>query len=116
MKRHIHFICGEQLAQQIGLESAFDLIISGTDDLDDYIDVEGKNKPKPYIYLEASKRLHISPEHCLVFEDTKAGVDAASDAGMHVIAVPNRFTLHHNFSKALRVLFSHEELLTLEIR
>jgi beta-phosphoglucomutase len=95
---------------QIGLENAFDLVISGSDDLDNYVDGEGKNKPKPYIYIEASKRLNILPEFCLVFEDTKAGVDAAADAGMIPIAVPNQFTLNHDFSKALRILSSHEEL------
>jgi len=100
--------------RQIGLENAFDLVISGSDDLDDYVDEEGKNKPKPYIYIEASKRLNILPEFCLVFEDTKAGVDAAADAGMIPIAVPNQFTLNHDFSKALRIFASHEELFSIE--
>lgn len=101
--------------QQIGLENAFDLVISGSDDLNDYVDAEGKNKPKPYIYIEAAKRLNILPELCLVFEDTKAGVDAAADAGMIPIAIPNQFTLSHDFSKALRVFLSHEELPPIEI-
>lgn len=96
--------------RQIGLEDAFDLVISGVDDLGDYVDAEGKNKPKPYIYIEASKRLHIPPEFCLVFEDTAAGVNAAADAGMRSIAVPNQFTFNHDFSKALRVFSSHEKL------
>lgn len=100
--------------KQIGLENAFDLVISGHDDLDEYVDAEGKNKPKPYIYLEASKRLNIAPHCCLVFEDTKAGVDAAADAGMIVIAIPNRFTLDQDFSKASCLFFSHEELPSLE--
>lgn len=73
--------------QQIGLDNAFDLVISGSDDLEAYIDEEGKNKPKPYIYIEAAKRLNILPELCLVFEDTAAGVEAAAGAGMTVIAV-----------------------------
>jgi len=101
--------------QQIGLENAFDLVISGSDDLDDYVDAEGKNKPKPYIYIETAKRLNILPEFCLVFEDTTAGVDAAADAGMVPIAVPNQFTLNHDFSKALHVFLSHEELPHIEI-
>jgi beta-phosphoglucomutase-like phosphatase (HAD superfamily) len=101
--------------RQIGLENAFDLVISGSDDLDDYVDAEGKNKPKPYIYIEASKRLNILPEFCLVFEDTTAGVDAAADAGMIPIAVPNQFTLNHDFSKAIRVFSSHEKLPSIEV-
>lgn len=100
--------------QQIGLDNAFDLVISGSDDLEDYIDEEGKNKPKPYIYIEAAKRLNILPELCLVFEDTAAGVDAAASAGMTVIAVPNQFTINQNFSKASAVL-SYEELPSIKV-
>src|SRR5262249_15121458 len=84
--------------KQIGLEQAFDLIISGTDDLENIVDLEGKNKPKPYIYLEASKRLNIAPEHCLAIEDTEAGIEAASRAGMIAIAVPNKITKGQDFS------------------
>lgn len=92
--------------KQIGLEQAFDLIISGSDDLDSYADDNGKNKPKPYIYLEAAKRLQVSPEHCLVFEDTSAGVDAASNAGMIAIAIPNQITEKQDFSNATAVRLS----------
>lgn len=100
--------------KQIGLEQAFDLIISGSDDLDAYMDLEGKNKPKPYIYLEVAKQLNIDPEHCLVFEDTEAGVEAASKAGMIVIAVPNWMTKKQDFSKAKKIIHSISEL-SLEI-
>ncbi len=99
-----------QNLKQIGLENCFDLIISGHDDLDSYIDAEEKNKPKPYIYLEAAKRLGVSPSKCLVFEDTTAGIEAAAAAGMIAIAVPNQFTANQDFSKAVRVISSYEEL------
>jgi len=96
--------------KQIGLDQAFDLIISGTDDLNDYKDLEGKNKPKPYIYLEASKRLNIAPDRCLVIEDSEAGIEAASKAGMVTIAIPNQITIEHNFSMANKVIGSISEL------
>lgn len=96
--------------RQVGLEKAFDLIISGHDDLDAYVDAEGKNKPKPYIYVEAAKRLDIPSSQCIVFEDTTAGIEAAAGAGMIAVAVPNRFTLQQDFSKAKKVIASHEEL------
>ncbi len=89
--------------RHIGLDNAFDVIVSGHDDLDAYEDAEGKNKPKPYIYIEAAKRLGIDPSLCCVFEDTAAGIEAAAGAGMFAIAVPNRFTKGQDFSKAHQV-------------
>jgi beta-phosphoglucomutase len=65
---------------------------------------------KPYIYLEAAKRLHIISERCLVFEDTEAGIEAASKAGMITIAVPNWITMEQDFSKATKVIRSISEL------
>lgn len=96
--------------KQIGLEQAFDLIISGADDLENYVDLEGRNKPKPYIYLEASKKLNIPCNRCLVIEDSKAGVEAASKAGMITVAIPNKITAGQDFSKANMILDSISEL------
>ena len=95
---------------QIGLEAAFDLIVSGRDDLDGYVDLDGKNKPKPYIYNEVSKRLNIVPSHCVVFEDTQAGIEAAVQAGMVAVAVPNEYRFKQDFSKATKVIWSDTEL------
>lgn len=99
-----------QNLEQIGLEHTFDLIISGSDDLDSYVDHEGKNKPKPYIYMEAAKRLEVTPSKCLVFEDTSAGIEAAACAGMIAIAVPNQFTTEQDFSKAKNVIKTYLDL------
>lgn len=90
----------------IGLENAFDIIISGHDDLKDIHDPEGTNKPKPYIYQRAAKWLNVAPEACLVFEDSSPGVMAAFQAGMTVFAVPNEYTQQQDFSHATRVLKS----------
>lgn len=96
--------------RQIGLQDLFDLVISGSDDLVMINDPEGKNKPKPYIYLEAAKRLRVAPEVCIVIEDSSAGVEAASKAGMYAIAFPNEFTIDHDFTFASKVLSSYELL------
>lgn len=46
-------------------------------------------KPHPEPYLEAARRLRVSPETCLAFEDSETGAQAAFAAGMHVIQVPD---------------------------
>jgi len=63
-------------------------------------------KPAPDLYLEAAKRLRISPAECLVIEDSLNGIKAAVAAGMPVWAVPNRVTAGLDFSAADRVLES----------
>jgi HAD superfamily hydrolase (TIGR01509 family) len=44
-------------------------------------------KPAPDPFLLAARRLGVSPERCLAFEDTEAGILAARAAGMLVIDV-----------------------------
>ncbi|MBP3892008.1 MAG: HAD family phosphatase [Solobacterium sp.] len=40
-------------------------------------------KPNPEIFLTASALLKVKPENCLVLEDSKNGILAARNAGMH---------------------------------
>lgn len=51
-----------------------------------------KGKPAPDVYLEAASRLHVSPKHCLVFEDVPMGIMAGKNAGMRVCAVEDKFS------------------------
>lgn len=41
-----------------------------------------RGKPDPQCYLLVAERLGVDPQHCLVFEDAIAGVQAALNAGM----------------------------------
>ena len=86
--------------RQIGLENVFDLVISGSEDLESYIDAEGKNKPKPYIYQHAMKTLRIFPAQCVVIEDSATGVSSSVSAGCFTIAVPNIYTRDQDLSDA----------------
>jgi pseudouridine 5'-phosphatase len=67
-------------------------------------------KPAPDIFLKAAHGLGAAPERCLVFEDTPKGVAAARAAGMQVIAVVDAMMLHEDYSGALRVVQSLEEI------
>lgn len=49
---------------------------------------EARGKPDPAVYLTAARLLRVSPQACLVFEDSLAGVAAGRSAGMRVVAVP----------------------------
>ena len=46
-------------------------------------------KPAPDVYIDAAKKLGITPKHCLAFEDSNNGVTAALAAGMRVIQIPD---------------------------
>ena len=43
-----------------------------------------RGKPEPDLFLLAADRMGVRPEHCLVIEDTEAGLIAARRAGMQV--------------------------------
>ena len=47
-------------------------------------------KPAPDVYLEAARRLSVCPSRCAAVEDSTNGLIAAVEAGMRVIAAPNR--------------------------
>jgi len=76
----------------LGLKKYFKVILTG----DDIIE----SKPSPEIFLKTAKKLKIAPENCLVIEDSEAGVLAAKNVNMFVIAAPTNSTLSHNFKSA----------------
>ncbi len=84
----------------LGIRDLFEVVLSGCEDLLDYNDPEGVNKPKPYIYLRAAKLLGVHPTRCIAIEDSYTGVTSAAAAGCITVAVPNHFTKHHDLSKA----------------
>lgn len=67
------------LLNHIVVRNDFDVLIDDSEVI--------KGKPNPEIYLKAARRLGFSPERCLVFEDSLAGIQAAINAGMKVIGV-----------------------------
>ena len=44
-----------------------------------------KGKPAPDLFLHAAEQMDVTPHHCLVIEDSTAGVQAAKAAGMSVL-------------------------------
>lgn len=78
----------------------FDVILSGFDDLAEYNDPEGVNKPKPYVYIHAAKLLSLKTNECVVIEDSFTGISAAVNAGCLTIAAPNEYTQYQDLSLA----------------
>ncbi|NUK20995.1 HAD family hydrolase [Streptomyces lunaelactis] len=75
---------GARRAVHAGLDATnlrplFDDIITGED--------APQGKPDPGLFLLASNRLAVAPAHCLVYEDSPEGIQAAQAAGMHVVDV-----------------------------
>lgn len=68
----------------LDLTEVFDFVASRDD-------VE-KGKPDPEIYFLVAKELDVPPSECMVIEDSPAGVEAALNAGMQVVAVSTPFT------------------------
>src|SRR6185369_553384 len=62
-----------------GLLDRFTVMITG--------DRVERGKPEPDIYLEAARRLKVSPSECVAFEDSEAGIRAVQKAGMKGILV-----------------------------
>lgn len=57
-----------------GLLPLFDTIVSA--------EQVAEGKPEPDVFLEAARRIGVSPADCIVFEDSDEGLHAARKAGM----------------------------------
>ena len=71
----------DAVLSSLNLARYFDCIITGCE--------VAAGKPSPDIYLEAARRMKVSPEECAVFEDVPAGILA----GKEVFAVEDEYSL-----------------------
>jgi beta-phosphoglucomutase len=56
-------------------------------------DEVSQGKPDPEIFLQAARKVDVSPENCVVIEDAPAGIEAAHRAGMKTIGANPRINL-----------------------
>ena len=69
----------EVTLKHIGVDGWFDAMVCAED--------VTRHKPDPDVFLEAARRLGVAPAHCVVFEDTGIGLEAARRAGCHAVDV-----------------------------
>ena len=81
----------EKELEQLDMYLAFDVTTTGEEVL--------AQKPDPEIYLLTSQKLGVDPEECVVIEDSLAGVQAAVDAGMKVVAITSDYATREGFEK-----------------
>ncbi|WP_191858749.1 beta-phosphoglucomutase [Hanstruepera ponticola] len=74
------------ILKKVNLYNSFEAIVDGNDVI--------KGKPNPEVFLKAAKALNISPDDCIVFEDSVAGIQAANAANMISIGVGEKDVLN----------------------
>ena len=67
------------MLEATGLADFFDAIVGA--------EHVARHKPAPDVYLEAARRLDVTPGHCLAFDDAEGGLASARRAGMAVVDV-----------------------------
>lgn len=85
-----------------GFRDYFDVVVTDTD--------VTRSKPDPQGYMLAAERLGVPSEHCVVFEDSRAGLEAGRRAGGKVVAVATTLTHEDIAGSGDIVIDSFEEL------
>lgn len=84
------------------LENMFDTVVTA--------DRITKGKPDPMCYLLAASDLGVSPADCIVFEDSFAGIQAGTDAGMRVIGLSTTNPVESLKDKVYEVIPNFEKI------
>lgn len=74
------------ILKKVNILEKFEVIVDGND--------VTKGKPDPEVFLKAAQHLNVPPEHCVVFEDAVAGIQAANNAKMISIGIGDQTILH----------------------
>jgi beta-phosphoglucomutase family hydrolase len=94
---------------ELNLAGTFNCVVFGQE--------VSESKPSPQIYLLAARKLEVTPNDCVVIEDSPLGVKAAKTAGMKCLAITNTHP-RQKLKEADRVVNSLEnvDLITLLTR
>ncbi len=68
------------------------------------------SKPNPEPYLKALQVSGLRAAECLVIEDTRRGLEAARQAGLRCVVIPNRLAPDNSFDDAFQVIRELQEV------
>lgn len=77
-------------------KAAFDFVHAG--------DVVAKKKPAPDIYLLAQQTLGLPTNECIVIEDSRNGLLAATRAGYPTLITTSTYTIDEEFDEAVKIV------------
>ena len=73
------------ILEKVNLLHFFDAVVDGND--------VTNAKPDPEVFLQAAKLVGVSPENCIVFEDSQSGIKAANIANMLSVGIGEQSVL-----------------------
>ena len=76
----------------LGIAGRFRSVVAGDD--------VPRTKPAPDVYARAANELGVAQRDCVAVEDSATGITSAQAAGLRVIVVRNRYTVHQDLSRA----------------
>ncbi len=87
-RRSVNFII-----HSLNLENFLDIVVTGDD-------VTNK-KPNPDCFLLTLRKMNITHETSIVFEDTESGLEAANKANINSLGIRHSFNQSHDFTLAI---------------
>lgn len=93
----------ELCTKKTGIFEYFDVLFSA--------ERVARPKPAPDVFLAAARQMNVSPEECLVVEDSENGSRAAKAAGMYCMGFYNPDSGNQDLSAADQIFDSYEVFL-----
>lgn len=90
----------ETILEVLSIKPYFDITHSAENEL--------FGKPHPAVYLTVAKELNVSPQQCLVIEDSLNGVISGKAARMKVVCIPEK--THHPEPKLMLADYHFEDM------
>ena len=92
----------ENILNQLCIKDFFDIMVADEDVI--------KPKPDPEAYILALKKMGLLKSEVLTFEDSQAGLIAASKAGCDAVAFKHDFNVNNDLSLSIRIISDFNDI------